>query len=166
MTAVIEIRIQEADFSLQGEYDRLRTTRSGAIVTFTGLVRDFDEPDDSGSGDNGGVKSLFLQHYPGMTEKLLREIVEDACQRWPVDAATVIHRVGNLAPGDQIVLVAVSAAHREAAFAAASFIMDYLKTRATFWKKTTTDSDSRWVEMKDSDRAAARRWQGPGGDGS
>ena len=151
----IRIAIQQADFSLQEEYDRLRTTTSGAIVTFSGLVRDFDSRDE-----DEPVRSLHLQHYPGMTEKLLRDIVEEACGRWGVDAVTVIHRVGDLQPGDQIVLVAVSAAHREPAFQAASFVMDYLKTRATLWKKTATDRGSQWVEMKASDREAAGRWDG------
>ena len=150
---MIKIAVQEKDFSLQQEYDNLRTLRSGAIVTFTGLVRDFNE---AGAKD---IQTLHLQHYPGMTETLLREIVEEACQRWPVDDVTVIHRVGTLAPGDQIVLVAVSSAHREAAFDTASFIMDYLKTRATFWKKTTSDSGSEWVEMKEKDKEAIGRWR-------
>ena len=149
---MIRISIQQDDFSLQEEYDRLRSITAGAIVTFSGLVREFNRQQGE------GVRTLHLQHYPGMTEKLLRDIVEDACGRWPVEDITVIHRVGDLAPGDQIVLVAASSAHREAAFQAASFIMDYLKTRATFWKKTTTEQGSEWVDMKDSDRDAAGRW--------
>ncbi len=152
---MIRIAIQTGDFSLQEEYDRLRSTGVGAIVTFSGLVRDFNSGNDADP-----VRSLHLQHYPGMTEKLLREIVEESRQRWGLDGVTVIHRVGELKPGDQIVLVAAGAAHREAAFQAASFIMDYLKTRATLWKKTTSDRGSQWVEMKDSDREAAHRWQG------
>jgi len=149
---LITIRIQQDDFSLQEEYERLRRPGAGAIVTFSGLVRDFNhegEPE---------VETLHLQHYPGMTEKLLSDIIDDAAIRWPLQDATVIHRVGTLTPGDQIVLVAVSSAHREAAFQAASFIMDYLKSRATLWKKTSSSSGSDWVEMKESDRQAASRW--------
>ena len=148
------VRIQQGDFSLQDEYDRLRTTRCGAIVTFTGLVRDFDE-----GGETGAVEALYLQHYPGMTERLIGDTVAESRRRWPLQDVTVIHRVGWLQPGEQIVLVAVSAAHREAAFSAASFIMDYLKTRATFWKKTRSGAGEQWLEMKESDRQAARRWQ-------
>ena len=128
------IRVQEADFDLQTEYDRLRVDNPGAIVTFTGLVRDFNRDHVAGSAS---VDTLTLQHYPGMTEKLLAEIVDEARERWSVIGVTVLHRVGTLAPGDQIVLVAVSAAHRQEAFEATSFLMDYLKTRATFWKKVS-----------------------------
>jgi len=158
---MVKISVQEADFSLQVEYDRLRTTSSGAIVTFTGLVRDFNDHND---GHSGGVEGLYLQHYPGMTERLLAAIVDEAEQQWPIQDVCIIHRAGQLLPGDQIVLVAVSSAHREAAFAAASFLMDYLKTRATFWKKTLSASGEQWLEMKESDRAAAARWQMDGGD--
>jgi molybdopterin synthase catalytic subunit len=148
------ISIREQDFSLQEEYDKLRSTTSGAIVTFTGLVREFNHPEA-----DEPIDDLHLQHYPGMTEKLLRQIINDAAQRWPIDGVRIIHRVGTLRPGDQIVLVAVSSAHREAAFNAASFLMDYLKTKATFWKKTRSGQQQQWLEMKDSDREAARRWQ-------
>src|SRR5690606_9841948 len=118
------IRIQSEDFSLQAEYDRLRAASGpGAIVTFTGLVRDFNRGDSESAA---AVETLTLQHYPGMTEKLLGEIVEQAQSRWPVTDVTVIHRIGELRPSDQIVLVAVSAAHRQEAFAAAEFLMDYL----------------------------------------
>jgi molybdopterin synthase catalytic subunit len=148
------ISVQEQDFCLQDEYDQLRTTTSGAIVTFTGLVREFNQ-----TGDSEQVDTLFLQHYPGMTESLLQKIIDEAAQRWPLDGVRVIHRVGALAPGDQIVLVAVSSAHREAAFNGASFLMDYLKTQATFWKKTLSGQQQQWLEMKDSDKKAAKRWQ-------
>ena len=148
------ISVQEEDFRLQDEYDLLRSTTSGAIVTFTGLVREFNQ-----AGDSAQVDKLFLQHYPGMTENLLQKIIDEAAERWPLDGVRVIHRVGPLAPGDQIVLVAVSSAHREAAFNGASFLMDYLKTRATFWKKTISGQQQQWLEMKDSDKKAAKRWQ-------
>lgn len=151
---MINIRVQEQDFNLQEEYDGLRTRGAGAIVTFTGLVREFNSVNDAG----GPVDALYLEHYPGMTERLLGEITEQACQRWNIMDITVIHRVGKLLPGDQIVLVAVSASHREGAFAAADFVMDYLKTRATFWKKTISGDKAQWIDMKDSDRAAAGRW--------
>lgn len=154
---MITVKIQDEDFSLQEEYQRLRSTTSGAIVIFSGLVREFDS-----QGDGAGVESLHLQHYPGMTERLLGEIVDEACGRWPLQAVTVIHRVGTLLPGDQIVLVAVSSAHREAAFAGANFVMDYLKTRATLWKKTVTAEGGRWLDTKEGDREAARRWRESG----
>lgn len=154
MTSVDTIRVQQADFSLQDEYDRLRSTTSGAIVTFSGLVRDFND-----SPDAGAVDSLILQHYPGMTERLIAETVGEARKRWPLDRVTIIHRVGELRPADQIVLVAVSSSHRDAAFSAAQFLMDYLKTRATFWKKTRSGDREQWLDMKESDRDAARRWR-------
>ncbi len=151
------IRVQEADFDLQAEYERLRgDSRHGAIVTFAGLVRDFNPEDDE------AVDWLFLQHYPGMTERLIEDMVTEARSRWELGRVTVIHRVGELRPGDQIVLVAVSAPHREGAFSAASFLMDYLKTRATFWKKTGAGDRGRWLDMRDSDRRAAERWRRSG----
>lgn len=155
------IRIQPDDFDVAAEYDRLRhgAGRSGAIVTFTGLVRDFNSGDD-----NASVQTLTLQHYPGMTEKLLGDIVTEAQQRWQIDDVTVIHRVGTLRPGDQIVLVAVASGHRREAFEAAEFLMDYLKTRATLWKKVGTGESEQWLAMKDSDRRAAERWRKPESD--
>lgn len=158
---MINIRIQEQDFNLQEEYNGLRTPGVGAIVAFTGLVREFNSVNEAG----GPVDALYLEHYPGMTERLLKEIADQACQRWDIMDITVIHRVGKLLPGDQIVLVAVSASHRQGAFAAADFVMDYLKTRATFWKKTISGDRAQWVEMKESDRAAAERWQKKGTPG-
>lgn len=149
---MIRIRIQQEDFDLAGEYQQLRelSPRVGAVVTFSGLVRDF-ETDDS-------IESLSLQHYPGMTEKLLQEIVDQAHQRWSLIGSTVIHRVGQLLPGDQIVFVGVVSEHRADAFEAAQFLMDYLKTRATFWKKVSQNGEQRWIENKQSDSAAAERW--------
>lgn len=150
------IRIQCEDFSLQAEYDRLRAAGGpGAIVTFAGLVRDFNRGDSESAA---AVETLTLQHYPGMTEKLLGEIVAQAQSRWPVTDVTVIHRIGELRPSDQIVLVAVSAAHRQEAFAAAEFLMDYLKTRATFWKKISAGGSTQWVDMNAVDVDAAARW--------
>lgn len=150
---VDRILVQRADFSLAEEYGRLATRPdSGAIVTFVGKVRDFNQ------GEH--VKGLALEHYPGMTEKALAAIVQEARARWPLQECTLIHRIGELLLGDQIVLVAVSSAHREAAFEACHFIMDFLKTRAPFWKKElTADGVQRWVEAKASDDAAAARWQ-------
>lgn len=147
------VNIQRHAFNVAEEYEQLRAAAPcGAIVIFTGLVRDFNQPGEP-------IDSLTLQHYPGMTERLLEEIVEEARQRWALGEVRVVHRVGTLYPGDEIVLVGVSAAHRDEAFAAASFIMDYLKTRATFWKKTTSAGASRWLDMKASDQRAARRWR-------
>jgi len=153
---VDHIAIQADDFSLQQEYDRLRASRPGAIVTFSGLVRDFNRNHDP-AGEP--VQALQLQHYPGMTEKLVAGMVAEARQRWALQGVIVIHRVGELQPGDQIVLVAVSAAHRAEAFAAAAFLMDYLKTRATLWKQVSIGGRREWVEAYDTDRLAAARWQ-------
>ena len=150
------IRIQTHDFNLAEEYQLLRelSPAVGAVGTFTGLVRDF-ELDSS-------IDSLTLQHYPGMTENLLQEIVDQANQRWDLIAITLIHRVGELLPRDQIVFVGVASQHRVAAFEAAQFLMDYLKTKATFWKQVSQDGKQRWIESKDSDSAAAARWNSKG----
>ena len=152
-TMTDRILVQRADFSLGEEYERLAARHdSGAIVTFVGKVRDFNQGD--------AVKGLSLEHYPGMTEKALVDIVNQARARWPLQECTLIHRIGDLLLGDQIVLVAVSSAHREAAFEACHFIMDFLKTRAPFWKKElTAEGIQRWVEAKQSDDAAAARWR-------
>ncbi len=146
------IRIQPHDFDLANEYQQLREISSavGAVVTFTGLVRDFE-------GD-ASIDSLSLQHYPGMTETLLQEIVDQANQRWQLIGSTVIHRVGELLPRDQIVFVGVASQHRSDAFEAAQFIMDYLKTKATLWKKVSRDGKQQWIESKASDRQASTRW--------
>ncbi|WP_342057894.1 MULTISPECIES: molybdopterin synthase catalytic subunit MoaE [Aeromonas] len=147
------ILVQRADFSLGEEYERLAARHdSGAIVTFVGKVRDVNQGD--------AVKGLSLEHYPGMTEKALTDIVTEARGRWPLQECTLIHRIGDLLLGDQIVLVAVSSAHRDAAFEACHFIMDFLKTRAPFWKKElTAEGIQRWVEAKASDDDAAARWR-------
>lgn len=147
------IRVQQADFDLRVEVDRLRQGSGGvgAIVTFIGVVRDFNEGSD--------VKGLFLEHYSGMTEKSIQKIADEACDRWDVIDYSVIHRVGELTPTDQIVLVAVSSPHRQDAFDACEFMMDYLKTRAPFWKKELTESGSRWLTTRDSDFQAIERWR-------
>ena len=146
------VRIQEQDFDVSSELATLRAgdTRVGAVATFTGLVRDLN--------DAAQVSTLTLEHYPGMTEKALAQIVDDAKQRWDIYDALVIHRVGPLKPGDQIVFVAVTSAHRGESFAACQFIMDYLQTRAPFWKKEQTPEGERWVEARASDEDAAARW--------
>ncbi|MGH1371322.1 MAG: molybdopterin synthase catalytic subunit MoaE [Cellvibrionaceae bacterium] len=147
------ILVQEDDFDTQQEYDALRKDcpKVGAIVSFVGLMRDFNEGDD--------VTSLFLEHYPGMTEKVLDDIRLQAMQRWSLMQVRIVHRVGNLAPSDQIVFVGVSSAHRGDAFAACEFIMDFLKTQAPFWKREQTTKGDRWVDAKQSDDKAADRWR-------
>jgi molybdopterin synthase catalytic subunit len=148
------IRVQEDDFDAGTLLDELRAGRSdiGASVMFTGYVRDLNLDD--------GIRALRLEHYPGMTEKALEEIVDRAMHRWNLSGAAVIHRIGELLPTDRIVLVAVTSAHRGDAFEACEFIMDYLKTRAPFWKKEQlADGSSRWVEARSSDDKAAERWK-------
>lgn len=149
----IAVRVQEADFDLTTEVAALRAgnPKIGAIATFTGVVRDLNE------GDN--VSQMTLEHYPGMTEKSITAIIHEAQGRWQVMDALVIHRIGLLKPLDQIVLVAVTSAHRGDAFAACEFIMDYLKTRAPFWKKENTAQGARWVDARATDDAAAARWR-------
>lgn len=147
------VRVQAGDFDLGLEVARLRAgdARIGAVVSFVGTVRDLN--------DGAQVAELELEHYPGMTEKALDEIVARAQARWPLYGALVIHRVGPLAPLDQIVLVACSAAHRGEAFAACEFIMDYLKTEAPFWKKEQTPDGARWVDARVTDDTAKARWE-------
>lgn len=148
----MEVRIQTEDFDAGAEIARLRAgnPRIGAVASFIGVVRDLNEGD--------AVSELVLEHYPGMTEKALRKIVDEANQRWDLYDVLVIHRVGRLRPTDQIVLVITASAHRGEAFSACEFLMDYLKTRAPFWKKEQTPSGSRWVDARDSDDTAASRW--------
>jgi molybdopterin synthase catalytic subunit len=146
------VRVQTGDFDIAREIAALRAgdARVGAVAAFVGLVRDIN--------DAAVVSTLTLEHYPGMTEKALARIVDEAKARWNVYDALVIHRVGELKPTDQIVLVVVTGAHRGEAFAACEFIMDYLKTRAPFWKKEQTPAGERWVEARTSDDDAAARW--------
>jgi molybdopterin synthase catalytic subunit len=146
------IRIQTEDFDAGAEIARLRAGNPavGAVASFVGVCRD--------RNDGEAVATMTLEHYPGMTEKALAQIVDDAMARWKLLDATVIHRVGELRPTDQIVLVVVTSAHRGDAFAACEFLMDYLKTRAPFWKKEETPAGARWVEARTSDDEAAARW--------
>jgi len=150
------IRVQTEDFDVGAELATLRAgnAKIGAIASFVGLVRDVN--------DGSGVATLTLEHYPAMTEKALTGIVTEARTRWDIIDCSVVHRVGELQPTDQIVLVMVASSHRGDAFAACEFIMDFLKTQAPFWKKEQTPQGSRWVEARDSDHAAARRWQDEG----
>ena len=147
------IRIQHEDFDVGAEIGRLRAgnPKIGAVASFIGLVRDLNEGAD--------VAAMTLEHYPGMTEKALEAIVAQAKQRWDVYDVLVIHRVGELEPTDQIVLVVVAGAHRGEAFAACEFVMDYLKTEAPFWKKESTPDGDRWVDARESDDAARARWE-------
>jgi len=149
------VRIQTEDFDLSTEIAALRAGRAGvgAVVSFVGTVRDINQ--------GTGVSSLTLEHYPGMTDKSLQAIVAQAKSRWQLDEVLVIHRVGPLQPLDQIVLVAVSSAHRGEAFEACEFVMDWLKTRAPFWKKEATPQGERWVDARESDDTAAARWGRP-----
>ena len=149
----MKILVQTEAFDLGAEVDVMRQGRTdiGAIASFVGLARDLNE--------GSGVTAMTLEHYPGMTEKALAALVDEANTRWTLLDVTVIHRVGRLLPGDSIVLVAVASSHRGEAFAACEFIMDYLKTQAPFWKKEETPEGERWVDARASDDAAAARWQ-------
>jgi len=149
----MKIRVQSETFDLGTEVDAMRAGRTdiGAIASFVGLARDLNE--------GSGVAAMTLEHYPGMTEKALAALVDEANSRWTLLDVSVIHRVGRLLPGDPIVLVAVASSHRGEAFAACEFIMDFLKTRAPFWKKEETPQGERWVEARTSDDAAAERWR-------
>jgi molybdopterin synthase catalytic subunit len=146
------VRVQTEDFDAGAEFARLRAgdLSIGAIAVFIGTVRDIN--------DDATISGLTLEHYPGMTESALEEIAAEARQRFDINDALIIHRVGALAPGDQIVLVAITSAHRGMAFDACEFVMDFLKTKAPFWKKERTLSGERWVEARASDDEAASRW--------
>lgn len=146
------VSIQTQDFDLGAEVTALRAADPGvgAVASFVGTVRD--------RNDGQGVSAMELEHYPGMTEKAIEAMIDEAFRRFDIRAARVIHRVGPLAPLDQIVLVVVTSAHRGAAFQACEFLMDYLKTQAPFWKKETTPEGSRWVDARVSDDAALARW--------
>jgi molybdopterin synthase catalytic subunit len=149
------VRIQREDFDIGAEISALTRGRGdiGAVATFTGICR--------GSDDGERVIAMTLEHYPGMAEGEIERHVAEARARWPLLGVTVIHRHGRLVPGDNVVLVVTASAHREAAFAAAEFLMDYLKTRAPFWKKEERAGGAGWVAAKDADTAAAERWAGP-----
>jgi molybdopterin synthase catalytic subunit len=144
---MITIRIQREDFDIGAEISALDAEDTGAVAAFTGKVR-----------KEGDLTALTLEHYPHMTEREIWRIVEDAQARWPLLGVTIIHRVGRLVAGDRIVLVAVAARHRHAAFAACEFLMDYLKTRAPFWKEEERGGTTQWVEARPSDDLAAERW--------
>jgi molybdopterin synthase catalytic subunit len=149
----VSVRVQRDDFDLGAEVARLTAGRTdiGAVVTFTGTVR-------AGRGADA-ISAMTLEHYPGMTEEELARVEAEAAQRWPLQASLIVHRVGTLKPGDNIVLVVTASPHREAAFEAAAFLMDYLKTRAPFWKKEQSqDGSEDWVEARASDDRAAERW--------
>jgi molybdopterin synthase catalytic subunit len=146
------VRVQTQDFDVGAEMAALRRAnpKIGAVASFIGVVRDVNEGD--------AVHGMTLEHYPGMTERALEKIVAEAKSRWDIIDVLVVHRVGTLMPTDQIVLVAVTGAHRGEAFAACEFVMDYLKTRAPFWKREQTPEGMRWVEARSADDAAAQRW--------
>ena len=155
MGANLQVRVTQDEFDIGAEIARLSEGHkdAGAVVSFTGLVRDLTYAPPSLP-----VTALVLEHYPGMTEKEIALILEQAAQRWPIAAALVVHRVGRLLPGDQIVLVVAISSHRQAAFESCAFIMDYLKIRATFWKREETSQGNHWVGARTSDNAAAQRW--------
>ena len=149
----IDIRVGPDDFTVQQEYDALcaHNTEDGAVVFFVGRVRDINDGD--------AVTSLYLEHYPGMTETVLSKLAGQAAGRWTLNRIRIVHRVGNLHPADQIVFVGVSSPHRQAAFDGASYLMDFLKTQAPFWKKETgPDGVSRWLDARQSDDSLAERW--------
>ena len=147
------VRVQTGDFDVGRELEALTCGRAdvGGLASFVGLVRD--------ANDGHAVTGMTLEHYPGMTEKALEDICVQASARWDLIDIVVIHRIGPLVPGDRIVMVGVASGHRGEAFAACEFIMDYLKTRAPFWKKEATPAGERWVEARASDEAAERRWE-------
>ncbi len=145
------IIVQSEDFHVPAEYQRIAGDNGdGAVVTFVGKVRDFN--------DGSAVTDLTLEHYPGMTEAVLHKIVAEARERWPLNFVTIIHRVGTMHLGEQIVFIGVSSAHRKAAFAACEFLIDFLKTKAPFWKLEASPDGAHWVEARDSDEQAAQAW--------
>lgn len=145
----MDIRVQEAPFDFGQECASFAATGNvGAVVTFCGIVRD----------DTGTLDAMVIEHYPGMTERALHKIAQEAVARWSLTDCRIIHRYGRLAPGERIMMVATAARHRADAFAAADFLMDYLKSRAPFWKKETTSDGEAWVAAKESDEAALGRW--------
>lgn len=147
------IRVQREDFDVGAEVDRLASgnTRVGGLCSFVGLVRDI-------AGDKR-ITAMTLEHYPGMTERMLERIEAEAHERWPLEASLIIHRYGRMEPGERIVLVATASPHRQAAFDACQFLIDWLKTQAPFWKQEETPAGAQWVEARESDDAAAARWR-------
>jgi len=152
MTVPVTIRIQEQDFDIAAEIAAMTRGRTdiGAVVSFSGICR--------GTEDGDAVAALTLEHYPGMAEEEIARHADEAVRRWPVTALTIVHRVGRLVPGDNIVLVLAASAHRQAAFSAAEFLMDYLKANAPFWKREERSDGSRWVEAHGRDDGALARW--------
>jgi len=150
--ARILVRVQEADFDVSEELERLTAGRAdvGAVASFVGLVRD--------RAGETAISGMTLEHWPGATERALTRIAGDAAARWPLQGALIVHRVGPLRPAERIVLAAAASPHRHAAFEAAAFLMDWLKTEAPFWKKEETPEGARWVEARESDEAAKSRW--------
>jgi molybdopterin synthase catalytic subunit len=144
----MRLSVQEGPFDLGAELEAFGTVGAGAVVTFTGIVRD----------EGGSLVSMEIEHYPGMTERAIRGIMDEAAARWGLIDVLVIHRFGKLSPGEAIMMVATAAAHRGEAFAAAEFLMDYLKSRAPFWKKETRAEGANWVAARDADEAALKRW--------
>jgi molybdopterin synthase catalytic subunit len=157
MTAITTVRLQREPFDVAAEAAKLTRGRTdaGAVVTFTGICR--------GSEANEPIAALTLEHYPGMAEAEIERHVQEANERWPLIGVTVIHRFGRIEPGENIMMVITVSSHRQAAFAAAEFLMDYLKTRAPFWKQVEKADGKTWVEAKATDTAAAERWAVPGG---
>ena len=149
------IRVQREDFDIGAELERLTAGNRniGGLACFVGLVREMV--------GEASIGAMTLEHYPGMTEKKLAEIEAEACARWPLDACLVIHRYGRLEPGDRIVMVATASAHRQAALASCEFLIDWLKTKAPFWKHEETEAGGQWVEAREGDDAAAERWGKP-----
>ena len=150
VNAVLDIRVQQADFDPGVEIEALRGRSTGAVVSFVGIARDFSEAFP--------VATITLEHYPGMTERSLQAIARQALDRWNLLGLRIIHRFGDLGPGDRIVLVATASAHRDAAFDACRFVIDYLKTEAPFWKRESGSQGARWVDAKESDDTARARW--------
>ena len=147
----MSVVITEDDFDVGAEHNKLKSVSVGAIVTFTGTVRDF------GSGE--AIAAMTLEHYPGMTEKSIAKILDRVASSWSLEGVQVVHRIGKLKPEDQIVLVMVAASHRSEAFQAASMVMDFLKTEAEFWKKETGDLGTRWIQSTDQDLKRRESWE-------
>ena len=150
---VIKVKVQNEDFDISKELKKLQTNETGAIVNFVGIVRGKDEK------TNEEIYSMTLEHYPGMTELEIEDIVKDSTKRWEIEAVTVIHRIGKLFSSDQIVFVGVASKHRQDAFDACNYIMDWLKTKAPFWKTEEGSREKKWVEFNLSDSKATKKWE-------
>ena len=152
-TPLINIRIQSENFDVTKENKKLQNNQPGAIVNFIGIVRGVDDK------KNETIDSLTLEHYPGMTELEIENIVKESCKRWSISAVTVIHRIGKLLPSDQIVFVGVASKHRQNAFDGCNFVMDWLKTKAPFWKVEENKNKKKWVEFNSRDNDATKKWE-------